>query len=51
MYYKVLNDRDKELQNSAEKEHLQTTVPPNFQDLKTTRTRYPARASQILQAK
>ena len=47
----MLNDRGKELQNSAEKEHLQTTVPPNFQDLKTTRTRHSARASKILQAK
>ena len=49
--YKVFNDWGKELQNSAEKEHLQTTIPPNFQDLKTTRTRHSARASQILQAK
>ena len=49
--YEVFNDWDKELQNSAEKEHLQTTIPPNFQDLKTTRTRPSARASQILQAK
>ena len=46
---KVLNDWGKELQNSAEKEHLQTTIPPNFQDLKTTRTRHSACASQILQ--
>ena len=45
--YKVLNDWDNELQNSAEKEHLQTTIPPNFQDLKTTRTCHSARASQI----
>ena len=36
------------MQNSAKKEHLQTTIPPNFQDLKTTRTRHSARASQIL---
>ena len=44
----MLNDWGKELQNSAEKEHLQTTIPPNFQDLKTTRlTRHSARASQI----
>ena len=49
--YKVLNDWGKELQNSAEKEHLQTTIPPNFRDLKTTRTRHSARALQILQAK
>ena len=34
-----------------EKEHLQTTLPPNFQDLKTARTRHSARASQILHAK
>ena len=37
--------------NSAEKEHLQSTIPPNFQDLKTTRTRHSACASKILQAK
>ena len=45
----MLNDWGKELQNSAEKEHLQTTIPPNFQDLKTTRTRHSARAKDILQ--
>ena len=28
--YEVLNDWGKELQNSAEKEHLQTTIPPKF---------------------
>ena len=47
----MLNDWDKELRDSAEKEHLQTTIPPNFQDLKTTRTRHSARALQILQAR
>ena len=26
-------------------------IPPNFQDIKTTRTRHSARASKILQAK
>ena len=48
MSYKILNDWDKELRDSAEKEHLQTTI---FQDLKTTRTRHSARALQILQAR
>ena len=46
--YKVLDDWGKELQNSAKQEHLQTTIPPNFQDLKTTRTRHSACASQKL---